>query len=447
MMQRSVTPRTFLALSASAAAAVAVLGGAMPAVASSGAGTAAVSASAVAGKDRGSLGQGPEVPVPSALRGGVGAFALNSAQESSPRLTRSQVISRAAGWVGKGIPYNQSSSYQGYRTDCSGYASMAWELSSSLDTTSFVPRGVASWISKSALKPGDAMLNDAAGNSGHIVIFHRWTDSSQTSYLAYEFTGSGVHHRKVPYPYFAGSGTYRPVHNDSVVDDPTTPPEPPLEEEVVDLPVVQARTASGDFNGDGKADIAGIDANNNLKLYVGNGAGTVSGGTNMLGSTGLWKNFGSITAGDFNGDGRTDIAGIDANNNLKLYVGNGAGTVSGGTNMLGSTGLWKGFKGIASADFNGDGKRDIAGIDANDNAKLYVGNGAGTVSGGSNMLGSTGLWAYFRSFMAADFNNDGKVDAAGIDANDNMKLYVGNGSGTVSGGTDMLGSTGLWSGF
>ncbi|MGW7102435.1 FG-GAP repeat domain-containing protein, partial [Streptomyces sp. NPDC054883] len=47
--------------------------------------------------------------------------------------------------------------------------------------------------------------------------------------------------------------------------------------------------------------------------------------------------------GDFNGDGRQDIAGIDANNNMKLYTGNGAGTVSGGTDMLGSTGLWSGF--------------------------------------------------------------------------------------------------------
>ncbi|MFD9622692.1 FG-GAP repeat protein, partial [Streptomyces virginiae] len=30
--------------------------------------------------------------------------------------------------------------------------------------------------------------------------------------------------------------------------------------------------------------------------------------------------FKSIAAGDFNGDGKQDIAGIDANNNLKLYT-------------------------------------------------------------------------------------------------------------------------------
>ncbi|MEV6583676.1 VCBS repeat-containing protein, partial [Streptomyces sp. NPDC051582] len=148
-------------------------------------------------------------------------------------------------------------------------------------------------------------------------------------------------------------------------------------------------------NSDGKQDIAGIDAYDNLKLYTGDGAGNVGGGTNMLGNTGLWKSFKTITAGDFNSDGKQDIAGIDANNNLKLYTGDGAGNVGGGTNMLGSNGLWKGFRSLLAGDFNNDGKQDIAGIDANNNMKLYTGNGTGTVSGGTNMLGSTGLWSGF----------------------------------------------------
>ncbi|MFJ3200610.1 FG-GAP-like repeat-containing protein [Streptomyces sp. NPDC086989] len=204
---------------------------------------------------------------------------------------------------------------------------------------------------------------------------------------------------------------------------------------------------AGDFNGDGKQDIAGIDANSNLKLYTGDGAGHLGGGTDMLGSNGLWKNFKAITAGDFNGDGKQDIAGIDANNNMKLYTGDGAGHLSGGTDMLGNNGLWRGFKAITAADYNNDGKQDIAGIDATDNLKLYTGDGAGHLGGGSNMLGSTGLWKGFRSLLSADFNSDGKQDIAGIDANNNMKLYTGDNAGHVGGGTDMLGSNGLWAGF
>ncbi|MFB6808896.1 hypothetical protein ACFCWL_19480, partial [Streptomyces sp. NPDC056387] len=73
-----------------------------------------------------------------------------------------------------------------------------------------------------------------------------------------------------------------------------------------------------------------------------------------------------------------------------------AGNVGGGSDMLGSNGLWKGFRSLLSADFNFDGKRDIAGIDANNDMKLYLGNGAGSVSGGTNMLeGTSGAWAGF----------------------------------------------------
>ncbi|MEU7067442.1 transglycosylase family protein, partial [Streptomyces sp. NPDC046161] len=68
--------------------------------------------------------------------------------------------------------------------------------------------------------------------------------------------------------------------NDHAAPYPTDPAPVPAP--------VMARTVGGDFNGDGKQDIAGIDASSNMKLYTGDGAGTVGGGSDMLGSTGLW---------------------------------------------------------------------------------------------------------------------------------------------------------------
>ncbi|MEV7783303.1 hypothetical protein [Kitasatospora sp. NPDC088351] len=168
--------------------------------------------------DKGGAGQGPSTPIE----------AQNSLMAAAPVLTRSQVLARADTWVGKNLVYNGSGAFQGYRTDCSGYASMAWKLGTpGLDTTSFVPGGVASWLgSKNDLKPGDALLNNAAGLAGHIVIFDQWADSDHNSYIGYEFTGSGVHHRTIPYPYFSGHGTFGPVRNNSVIDDPVAPTTP-----------------------------------------------------------------------------------------------------------------------------------------------------------------------------------------------------------------------------
>ncbi|MFB7477091.1 hypothetical protein [Kitasatospora sp. NPDC056184] len=196
------------------AAAAALIGGiiaATPAVAADSA-PSAPSAAELARIDKGGAGQG---------KSAAAAARLTAA---GPQISRSQAIQRASSWVGKGLEYNWYRTYQGYRTDCSGYVSMAWNLGTpGLTTPDFVPSGVASWINKSQLKPGDALLNDAAGASGHIVLFGGWTDSSQTAYSGYEFTGSGVHHRTIPYPYFPGYGTFKPVRNNSIVDDATNP--------------------------------------------------------------------------------------------------------------------------------------------------------------------------------------------------------------------------------
>ncbi|MFJ2779449.1 hypothetical protein [Kitasatospora sp. NPDC087315] len=158
------------------------------------------------------------------------ARALSTALAAGPRISRSEVLSRAKSWVSLGLDYSWSAYHDGYRQDCSGYASMAWKLGTpGLDTTSFIPSGVASRIGKEDLRPGDALLNDAAGKDGHIVLFDRWANAAHTSYLGYEFSGSGVHHRTIPYPYFPeyikGNG-YAPVRNNSIVDDTTPPPDP-----------------------------------------------------------------------------------------------------------------------------------------------------------------------------------------------------------------------------
>ncbi|WP_426367997.1 hypothetical protein [Streptomyces sp. E-08] len=170
-------------------------------------------------------------PVPAAFAAspsGVGVAnptpAVAPRLAAAPTLTRSEVLQRANSWVGLGLVYSGGGTYQGYRTDCSGYASMAWQLGGpGLDTTSYVPAGAAEWIDKADLKPGDALLNDGAGPNGHIALFANWTDASHTSYMGYEFTPGGVQYRTIPYPYFSGHGTFKPVRANNVVDDVVDP--------------------------------------------------------------------------------------------------------------------------------------------------------------------------------------------------------------------------------
>jgi hypothetical protein len=155
---------------------------------------------------------GAKANLNSKLKNNDASHHIGKASPGGGTVTGAQVISRAKVWVANNVPYSQSHYYQGYREDCSGYVSMAWGLSKPGTTTDVMPK-YGNYISKSALRTGDVLLNSNAGNLGHVVIFQKWANSAHTSYWAYEESGShGAVHRVNPYPYFSGYGTFRPFH-------------------------------------------------------------------------------------------------------------------------------------------------------------------------------------------------------------------------------------------
>jgi len=86
------------------------------------------------------------------------------------------------------VPYSQQKYHDGYRTDCSGYASMSWQAGTSWATATM--HFVGGTIPVTSLKPGDAMLRvPTASRGGHIRIFYGWVDDAHTRSGAYEKTG------------------------------------------------------------------------------------------------------------------------------------------------------------------------------------------------------------------------------------------------------------------
>lgn len=110
----------------------------------------------------------------------------------------------AATWLNPPVPYSQSSYYNGYRQDCSGYVSMAWQLGTSA-TTWTIPN-YSYQIDKSELQPGDVLLNI----DEHVLLFAGWADDAQSQYWAYEQTPPQTIYHVVQYPYWPGYGTYLP---------------------------------------------------------------------------------------------------------------------------------------------------------------------------------------------------------------------------------------------
>ncbi|MFJ8308067.1 MULTISPECIES: FG-GAP repeat domain-containing protein [unclassified Streptomyces] len=144
-----------------------------------------------------------------------------------------------------------------------------------------------------------------------------------------------------------------------------------------------------------------------------------------------------LTAADFTGDGKKDLVGIEAaTGKLWLYPGKGDGTL-GARVQIGSG--WGAMDKLAAADFTGDGKADLLAVDSNSGI-LYVYTGTGTANGMSTLGARTRIgtgWNDMRELTALDANADGRADLAAIDRSGALWVYPGTGS---LNGTGTLGS-------
>jgi hypothetical protein len=203
-------------------------------------------------------------------------------------------------------------------------------------------------------------------------------------------------------------------------------------------------TAVGDFNGDGIPDIGVVDYYlQNVTMLMGNGDGTFQLGQSFS----LGANPTSVAVGDLNGDGNLDLvvansAGGDSGS-ISVLLGNGDGTFQPQTQYF--TGSITSPDQVVIGDFNGDGVPDLAVRlpSLANSVAIFIGVGDGTFLPQVNYsLGGSATYDGAPSLVAADFNNDGKLDLldnysyTALDSGGVLRTYtaltmiLGNGDGT-----------------
>ncbi|MET0625481.1 MAG: FG-GAP-like repeat-containing protein, partial [Pyrinomonadaceae bacterium] len=205
-----------------------------------------------------------------------------------------------------------------------------------------------------------------------------------------------------------------------------------------DAPGTPGSMATGDFDGDGKADAASANLGTGfgtVTAFYGDGAGLVSRTANTNASAVF------LAPANFNGDGRTDLVALNGNGRVTVLLSSGANgfDLAPGSPFELLPGVpSSSASAVAAADFNGDGRDDLAtAISSQNRVLIFLNDGAGRMTLSANVTVPVGTDFHELHLAAGDFNRDGRADVVSANGSArNVTVFLGDGAGGLGAGTN-----------
>jgi hypothetical protein len=297
------------------------------------------------------------------------------------------------------------------------------------------PTGTVSFIDTSDGNAtlGTASLTNASSSFGLTNVSNPATGADPNAIAVADFNGDGIPDIAVINVGDAPSGGTLTILLGKGDGTFATAPSPATS-------LFASDVVAGDFNGDGIPDLAVASLVGAPTILLGNGDGTFTAAVTPP----VVNEISALAVGDFNGDGNLDLAllsdsagsvGTDA---VTILLGHGDGTFTLGATVSGVQ--FENPTSLAVADFNGDGKLDIAigngtepvtcipSCPPNQYLTISLGKGDGTFTS-STISSDSQPFVQIDSVAAADLNGDGVPDLAVVTA-DSVAVLLGNGDGT-----------------
>ena len=216
----------------------------------------------------------------------------------------------------------------------------------------------------------------------------------------------------------------------AAVEEEEVPPPPPSKKPIVEQQ--PNALANGDFDGDGKEDLAVANmGSNTVSILIGAGEGKFT----VKESLSVGKSPRAVVAADLDRDGKLDLAVANAaSNDVTILLGNGQGNfLAKGSYAVGSNPV-----ALRAIDLDGDGDLDLVTANSGaNNASALLNNGDGSFAAA---LATPQVGNSPEDLALADLDGDNKPDLVVVNLNsDDVAVLLGNGDGTFKEPTKLTG--------